>query len=63
MKYTVYELTEIRKNSYDDYVWSLDTVWPEQSMFDKKEDAIALIEKLKTVKTSIERRFTILETW
>lgn len=63
MRYTVWELVEIKKNVYDDTVWCLDTVWPEQSMFDNKEDAVALIEKLKLVETRIERRFTILEVW
>lgn len=61
MKYVVWELVEI--NKYDDAVWALDTVWPQQSMFDNKADAIALVESLKSEETRIERRFTILEVW
>lgn len=61
MKYVVYELVEIQK--YEDSVWALDTVWPEQSKYDTKQEAVDLIKKLKSTKLSFERFFTILEVY
>lgn len=63
MKYVVYELVVIKKNSYDDQVWALDTVWPGQSKYDTKQEAVDLIKKLKATKLSFERFFTILEVY
>lgn len=63
MKYTVYEVTSIMKNSYGDYANVLEPPYFTENKFDNKGDALELVKKLKAEKFSYERHFVILEVY